>query len=287
MMNNSNDIPHKQSVRDHELFLFFYPVIAFMVVHTGNDNSISELIRIPSYYTDLLLAFTGTYSAGFYLRWLNIRLEMRFDWTTALRSRLVAQFFFGIIIPVIALVGLELIYLALMDGIIFTETSVFYLELPLISIFCSLINLIYLLLYSRKHHNDLSRFIQDRNQHQFTYKKYFVVHAGAKSRYIPVVEIAWFIVTQKVTFLTTVDGTQYLYNETLEQVKEVLDPEAFFQLNRQLVASRKSIHSYERTKTRKLKVELQPPHNDPVFVSKIKATSFLNWLNLTNTSLSV
>jgi hypothetical protein len=278
-MNNSNERQHNHSVKDRELFLFVYPVIAFLVVHIGNDNSFSELIRIPSYYTDLLLAFTGTYSAGFYLRWLNIRLEMRFDWQTALRSRLVAQFLFGIFIPVIALVGIELIYLALVPGIIFAETSVFYLELPLITIFCGLINLIYLFLYSRKHHSDLSIHFQDQNQQHIAYKKSFVIHAGTKSRNIPVAEIAWFIVSQKVTFLTTVDGNQYLYNDTLERIKDELDPDVFFQLNRQLVASRESIHSFERTETRKLKVELHPAHTDPVFVSKTKATSFLNWLN--------
>ena len=112
-----------------------------------------------------------------------------------------------------------------------------------------------------------------------SFKNNFVVNSGIKTVNLPVEEVAYFKVINKTTFLFTRDGDQYLFDKNLETLKDIVNPNQFFQLNRQVIANRESIISFERTDTRKLKVDLQPHSNDSVYVSKVKSTQFLEWLN--------
>ena len=41
---------------DKWLFRVVYPLMALSVIHVGNDNRVAELLRNPTYYTDLLVA---------------------------------------------------------------------------------------------------------------------------------------------------------------------------------------------------------------------------------------
>ena len=262
-------------VNDKWIFLLVYPFIAVLTVHIGNDNSFQELLSLPSYYTDLLFALICTYTAGWYFRWLFFKLDRRFNWDTQLRQRLIFQFIYGLMIPIMAIISVEMIYLEFLLGLAVSQSSIFYLELPLIAIFCIIINLIYLMLYHRQHYFATTGNIKK----QSSYKNNFVVHAGIKSINIPENDVSYFIIQEKSTFVTTCGGRQYLYDDTLEQIRKDISPMKFFQLNRQIIAHRRSIVSYERTDTRKLSIELTPKVVKPVFVSKTKTSEFLHWLN--------
>ena len=257
------------------MFLYVYPVIAILAVHIGNDNSFLELLNLPSYYSDLLFAFVFTYCTGLYFQWLFIKLEQKFDWDSELRKRLIYQGAFGILIPIIVIIAFEIIYLELLLGIKVSQSSVFYLELPLVTIFCIVINLIYLILYHRQHYFVTA----DNLKKPASYKNSFIVHSGMKSINIPDNDISYFMIREKSTFVMTSNGRQYLYDNTLEKIRKDISPFKFFQLNRQIIANRTSIVSYKRTDTRKLIVELTPETVKPVFVSKIKTSEFLHWLN--------
>ncbi|MEQ8242299.1 hypothetical protein, partial [Fulvivirga sp.] len=75
-------------INDRWIFIFIYPLFVIFVCHVGNDNSLSHLLTVPSYYTDLLLAVVCTYGAGFYWKILFARLDAKFDWYTNLKPRL-------------------------------------------------------------------------------------------------------------------------------------------------------------------------------------------------------
>ncbi|QSE97842.1 LytR/AlgR family response regulator transcription factor [Fulvivirga lutea] len=268
-------------INDGWIFYFVHPLIAILVVHIGNDNSFYDLIQIPSYYTDLLFAFACTYSLGFYFKWLFYKLDGWYNWGEEMRLRIITQATLGLLAPVVVIIGLEFLYLKSLPNVLIESSSIFYLELPLVAIFCVLLNLIYSILYYRLHSiettrelkNKLEKHANDRNG-----KSNFLVHYGSKSLNISLNEIAYFIVLDKMTYLITHNGKQYLYNSTLEQVSEAMSPHNFFQINRQLVARKESIVSYKKTDTRKLKISLNPPVPTPVFVSKTKAPQFITWL---------
>ncbi|MBT32122.1 MAG: hypothetical protein CMO01_20880 [Thalassobius sp.] len=270
-------------VNDKWMFVFLYPLIAVLVVHTGNDNSFQKLLTIPSYYSDLLLAFLCTYAVGFYYRQLYRKLHQKFGWNTSFKKTWRYQLTWALLVPISTIIIIEIIYLVFLLNIPVSQSSVFYLELPLVSLFCILINLLYLALYFRKHNQELHQQITQKDKislgKEESFKNNFVVNSGIKTVNLPVEEVAYFKVINKTTFLFTRDGDQYLFDKNLETLKDIVNPNQFFQLNRQVIANRESIISFERTDTRKLKVDLQPHSNDSVYVSKVKSTQFLEWLN--------
>lgn len=273
--------PRKQSaMNDRWVFYWIYPLIALAVVHIGNENSFKKLISIPSYYSDLLLAFACTYGVGWYIRSLFSQLNRRFPREDQLKLRLGYQLLLGVIFPVVIIIGIELGYLSLL-AISWQESSVPYLELPLVIVFCTLINLIYFILYDRSNRIPLQ-------EHQEALKKQeylqadtqrFVVKKGNSQVQLPATKIAYFYVQDKLTFLCTQEGEKYLYESSLKELKEQLSGADFFQLNRQLIASRGSIVQYYRTETRRLQVVLQPPIAHEVYVAKTKAAEFSDWLS--------
>lgn len=105
-----------------------------------------------------------------------------------------------------------------------------------------------------------------------------MVNNGARSLNIAIDDVAYFKVIERATFLVTQQGQQYLYEGSLEQLMKDVDAQTFFQLNRQVVACRKSLKSYSATETRKLEVTLQPAATEVVYVSKTRASVFLQWL---------
>jgi len=266
-------------INDRWMFIVIYPIMAFLVVHIGNDNPFRQLVHIPSYYTDLMLAFGCAFGFGLLFQRLFRRIDQKFDWTHSLRKRIRKHLILGILLPAAVIIGIEAIYLTLIH-IDLKNSSIFYLELPVVLLFCLLINLIYIFLYHRAYSESLAKLTETQiNLTKPSGKENFVVHSGTTRLNVPIADIAYFAVFEKHTFLITRGGKQYLYDASMDELnKQVVQPE-FFQLNRQFIARRNSISLYRQTDTRRLMVELIPPQEKPVYVSKTKALKFYNWLN--------
>ncbi|MGB3183932.1 MAG: LytTR family transcriptional regulator DNA-binding domain-containing protein [Cyclobacteriaceae bacterium] len=268
----------KAYVHDRWLFMFVYPIMGVSFVHIGNDNSFGKLITIPSYYSDIILALAVTYLVGFYIRWISRRMEARFDWETQPRPRLVYQFIYGLLIPTLFAMSVELIYLSLL-GIPVGESSIFYLELPVAVGFLILINLIYFILYSRLHTSALKTALVEQAKERSTpQEKYLIATQGKQKIRVPDSSIAYFMVRDKLTFLVTADNRRLLYDKPMKEVMDMLPEKQYYRLNRQLIASRSSIVRFTPTKTRRLQIELSPPADEEVFLAKVKATDFITWL---------
>ncbi|MGB3545589.1 MAG: hypothetical protein WBA17_01355 [Saprospiraceae bacterium] len=266
-------------INDRWMFIGLYPLLAVLVVHVGNENSPARLLRQPSYYTDLLLALACTYAIGFYLRYFYRRLHAGTVGPVGIRSHFASLLFYGIVLPVIVAVGSELIYLNFLPDIRLEDTSVFYLELPLVALFCLLLNLIYYLLYTQQQHRSaLKRAAEAEQQAETTYRRNFLIHGALDSRVVEAEEVAYFIILEKTTFLVSAAGGRFPYEHSIEQVAQATDPEEFFPANRQLVLGRAGVVGYRRTETRRLELELSPPAADPQFIPKTKAAEFVRWL---------
>ncbi len=247
-------------------FLFAYAALAVAIVHIGNDNNWRDLLRMPSYYSDLVLSLACTFVIGGYLNWLH-------NSPRSLNLRLLAS---GILLPALVVIGIEILYLVYYLRMPLAESSVFYLELPLVILFCAVINLWYLLRRPLHEAPILDTSFQEINP--ISYKDYFIVQSGNKSLNIALDRVAYFMIHQKLTFLVTTDQRRYLYDRTLTETAGEISPTDFFPLNRQYLVHRRSIVAYTRTQTRKLDVQLHPHAGQSVYVSKIKSPAFLKWL---------
>ena len=115
-------------------------------------------------------------------------------------------------------------------------------------------------------------------QRENVYRSRFLVAKG--HRWIPVSidEVAWFVSEEKRVSLITRDNHKHLLDITLEQLEEELDPRKFIRANRQFIISDNCVCSMENGFNGKLHLTLVPRTEEPVTVSRDKATEFRRWL---------
>lgn len=121
--------------------------------------------------------------------------------------------------------------------------------------------------------------LQSLQQSGEKYKRRFLVKAGSKLLPIEIEQVAYFYRDEEVVQLMTFEGKRYSVNYSLEELENMLDPKAFFRLNRQTIANFHAlaeIHSYFKGK---LKIELKPTAPHEVIVSQERASAFKEWLD--------
>jgi LytTr DNA-binding domain len=265
-------------INDKWLILFVYPAISFLVIHIGNENSLVELLKVHSYYSDIVLALACTYGIGWYLKKIYRKTDQRFEWHKDLRLIVKRNLFYGVLFPLVAAMIAELLYIIYILNLPVSETAIFYLEMPVAALFLLLLNILYIFLYTRKYlhtHKTIDTGLTETTQE---YKEQLLVFRGVEALNIAVSEIAFFIILNKTTFLITKCNQKYLYNEPLQAIAQNINPKDFFMLNRQVLTAKKAIKSFEQTDTRKLLITLEPFCHEETFVSKARAAAFTKWL---------
>lgn len=143
-----------------------------------------------------------------------------------------------------------------------------------------------------KYHQYNKQFIQEKNSSvNFTelaaliknekseYRKRFLIQSNESFFHLPLEEIAFFYSMQGITFAVTFENREYPINFSLENLKQQINPEVFFKVNRQIIINIeaiKRIHSYFNGK---LKLETQPSHKEDIVIGKDKAAAFKRWLD--------
>jgi DNA-binding LytR/AlgR family response regulator len=126
---------------------------------------------------------------------------------------------------------------------------------------------------------DLAAFISSYlTSGQESFKERFLATAGTKMFSIKTVDIAYFIIEQKATFLRTFEGRHLAMEYSLDKVLQLLDPKLFFRVNRSLIISLNSIQVINSLSAGRLKLELEPPTSQDVYVSADRIASFKQWL---------
>lgn len=95
---------------------------------------------------------------------------------------------------------------------------------------------------------------------------------------IPIVQIAFFQLNNGLVFQHQFSGQKHLQQTSLDALEEELDPHIFFRANRQFILHRNAIRKMEQLEHRKLRVSLVEPFADEIVISKVKATSFVKWI---------
>jgi hypothetical protein len=199
---------------------------------------------------------------------------------------LFSQFLWGVVPPFIfgALSLAAYLYFGL--GMSLSESSMFYLELPLRALFLAIGNGLHLGALIQKYRElivveyNTSQPVPAIVEAPALEPRGLMVSGGAQSWILDSSEIAWVILEEKTAFIRTFGGKQFMDMRSLDQIYRLLGEADFYQINRQFIANRASIKGFESTETRRLKMELEPQPESPQFVSKARAGSFTQWLKM-------
>ncbi|NLR91395.1 LytR/AlgR family response regulator transcription factor [Flammeovirga agarivorans] len=143
-----------------------------------------------------------------------------------------------------------------------------------------------------KYHNYNKKYIQEQNSNidfselaslikgeKTEYRKRFLIHSNESFFHLPVEDIALFYSMRGVTFAVTFEKREYPVNFSLENLKDHLQPDNFFKLNRQFIVNIDAIKRVHAYFNGKLKIEMQPSHSEDIIIGKDKAASFKRWLD--------
>jgi DNA-binding LytR/AlgR family response regulator len=115
------------------------------------------------------------------------------------------------------------------------------------------------------------------NQGPSSSKKRILAKKGTEFMAVEQDKIAYFHSEQKVVFLRDDAGNRLIVDKNLSELEAVLDPQAFFRINRKVIANRKAIDRF-KSDNGKVRIFLKPELKEEVFVSKEGAPAFKRWI---------
>lgn len=110
------------------------------------------------------------------------------------------------------------------------------------------------------------------------YKDRFLVTAGSRIFTFKTSEIAYFIIEERATFLRLFDGRHFAVEYSLEKLSQMLDPDGFFRINRNMLLSVHAIREMHAISAGRLKIDVNPPAAQEIYVSSERMTEFKSWL---------
>jgi len=110
------------------------------------------------------------------------------------------------------------------------------------------------------------------------YKERFLVKVGAHLRVIETSEILYFYSFEKGTYAKHNDGKDYLLDQSLEFLENMVDPGQFFRINRKYLVALKSINDVVAYSNSRLKLKVFHPNEDDFLVAREKVKDFKSWL---------
>jgi DNA-binding LytR/AlgR family response regulator len=117
-------------------------------------------------------------------------------------------------------------------------------------------------------------FISEKN-----YRERYSVVVGQKLKSIDVKDISYFFSTSGITFVVMNSKNQYSLDQSLDNIYEELNPKEYFRINRQYLIHVKSIQNIHIYPKSRLKLELNPPAQEDIFVSLDKVSEFKKWID--------
>jgi two-component system LytT family response regulator len=110
------------------------------------------------------------------------------------------------------------------------------------------------------------------------YRDRFMIKQGQRLFSVRVEEVAYFFSRNKISFLKTHQGYEWMVDYTMDELDKLLDPRRFFRLNRPVIASLNAVDKVHLYFNNKLKIQLLPVFEEEVLVSREKAGEFKSWL---------
>jgi DNA-binding LytR/AlgR family response regulator len=111
------------------------------------------------------------------------------------------------------------------------------------------------------------------------YKARILLKVGDQLRSVEMEEVAYFYAEDDVVFAMLMDKKRYIVDYTLNQLESRLDPSKFFRISRGCIAQISSVKKVSKYFNSRLAVELDPPMEEKVLVSRVNVQEFLQWLD--------
>jgi len=111
-----------------------------------------------------------------------------------------------------------------------------------------------------------------------TFKQRFLVKSGNHYKYLSTDEIAYFLAEEGLVFAVLSKCGRSIVENTITELSELLDPEQFFQVNRNTIAGIKAINKFSGYFNRRLILQLQPDNHEGI-VSRERVQAFKEWLS--------
>lgn len=110
------------------------------------------------------------------------------------------------------------------------------------------------------------------------YKTHFLVPVKG-DRFVPVgvEQICYFYINEGVVKAVLQSSETYIFQQTLDELAELLNPRQFFRANRQYIIARKAVTGVSLWFGGRMVIQLTPPTNEKVIISKARASAFKEW----------
>jgi DNA-binding LytR/AlgR family response regulator len=115
-------------------------------------------------------------------------------------------------------------------------------------------------------------------QKEQVFQKVFLAQYREKTVVIKVEDIALFQVEHETVYLHTFQGKKYPVFKKLEYIESVCDTDEFFRINRQMLVNLRAVQSFQPYFNRKIVLELSVKTEEKPIVSRLKVSSFKDWL---------
>ncbi|SBV90360.1 LytTR family DNA-binding domain-containing protein [uncultured Dysgonomonas sp.] len=125
---------------------------------------------------------------------------------------------------------------------------------------------------------DIEDILRKVSQKQPVYKANFLVEWRDQLLSVPETDIAYFHLSNKITYLVTADK-KFVISSTLDYLEKEINPHLFIRINRQLIISRKCIKNIHVYFGNRLKLYLFPAPEEEVIVSRERVSEIKIWLD--------
>ena len=112
-----------------------------------------------------------------------------------------------------------------------------------------------------------------------TPKRRFLIKTGDNYKYLETGEIAYILSEESLSFACTFSGQRYPVNQSISELDTELDNYNFFRINRKYIINSSSILRIKGWFNGRLKLELKPPPENEVLVSRERVKDFKHWLD--------
>lgn len=111
------------------------------------------------------------------------------------------------------------------------------------------------------------------------YRSRLVVQKGTSYVALEVRDVRYAYSDQRTTFVVDASGQRYITDDAVTILEELVDPAAFFRLNRKYLARVDAIESFRPASRGRLQIHLDPPPGECILVSQEKAARFKAWIS--------
>jgi DNA-binding LytR/AlgR family response regulator len=111
------------------------------------------------------------------------------------------------------------------------------------------------------------------------YKTRILLKTGDQIRSVEMDEVAYFYAEDDVVFAMLKNKSRSIVDYTLNQLEAELDPKNFYRLTRGCIARITAVKKVSKYFNSRLIVELDPPMEEKLLVSRVNVPEFLKWLD--------